>query len=123
MVTQDYVSIETAKILRENGFNEPCEKSYYTEGFDNPMIFSHDLLPITQNGEYLCPTLQMVMKWLREKYNIIIVIDTFTEMSIRNYCCIIRNMINGKMEYSCHNYKTYEEATEEAIKYCLTKII
>ena len=31
MITEDYVSFETAKLLREKGFDEPTTKSYYKQ--------------------------------------------------------------------------------------------
>lgn len=75
MIEEDYVSFEIAKLLKEKGFDEPTTKSYYTEGFENPMIFSHDLLPCIQTDEFLCPTLQMAMKWLREVHHLVIQIE------------------------------------------------
>ena len=32
-ITEDYVSFETAKLLKEKGFNEPCLKEYYINGY------------------------------------------------------------------------------------------
>ena len=30
MITEDYVSFEVAKMLKEKGFNEPCHATYDT---------------------------------------------------------------------------------------------
>lgn len=127
MITEDYVSFEIAKLLKEKGFDEPTTKSYYTEGFENPMIFSHDLLPCIRPDEFLCPTHQMALKWLREVYHIFIFIDyvILTKLSFE-YRYEIHNMINGRsMAVSAFrdDYETYEEAVEAAIKYCLEKLI
>ena len=32
MITEDYVSYEVAKLLKEKGFDEPCECAYSEEG-------------------------------------------------------------------------------------------
>ena len=33
MITEDYVSFETAKLLKEKGFNEGCSTTYTPNGF------------------------------------------------------------------------------------------
>lgn len=66
-ITEDYVSFETAKLLKEKGFDEPTTKSYYTEGFENPMIFSHDLLPCIrpkENSTFECIKFKPIVKEL-----------------------------------------------------------
>lgn len=139
MITEDYVSFETAKLLKEKGFDEPTTKSYYTEGFENPMIFSHDLLPCIRPNEFLCPTLQMVMKWFRKEHQIGIfpsqyhiykdnaVSDEFgygveiiklgTDIPLNPN----EEKISDKGRY--FTYTSYEQACEAAIKYCLEKLI
>lgn len=138
-ITEDYVSFETAKILKEKGFDEPTTKSYYTEGFENPMIFSHDLLPCIRPDEFLCPTLQMAMKWLRKRHNIHIaimicstenpekfkpeyyayVLDTNTGESLIKEKCplVIDDTLTPK------GFESPELVAEAAIKYCLEKLI
>ena len=32
MITEDYVSFETAKLLKEKGFDEPTTGTYYKDG-------------------------------------------------------------------------------------------
>ena len=70
MITEDYVSFETAKLLKENGFNEPCHALYY-DG-DDKIFFGLDINSYhnsTLNVDcYACPTLQMAMKWLRNTF-------------------------------------------------------
>lgn len=120
MITEDYVSFETAKLLKEKGFDEPTTKSYYTEGFEIPMKFSHDLLPCIKTNEFLCPTHQMVLKWLREVHKYFIGIG-FKKGS---YLFIIKD-IKKKLEIgiSDKEFITYEEACEAAIEYCLINLI
>lgn len=123
MITEDYVSFETAKLLKEKGFDEPTTKSYYTEGFENPMIFSHDLLPRIQTDEFLCPTLQMAMKWLREVHNLYINVFVTWKNKIPHYQWSIDNLITQDTIYETPCLEKYEQACETAIKYCLENLV
>ena len=125
MITEDYVSFETAKLLKEKGFNEPTTKSYYTEGFENPMIFPHDLLPCIQTDEFLCPTLQMAMKWLMKVHNIFVTITMYLKEGIELFHYELLEPYDNHIDtlYSEDGLRTYEEACEAAIKYCLENLI
>jgi len=126
-ITEDFVSFETAKLLKEKGFDERV-KSYYTEsGLEGYML----ALKATKNTELgsgfiACPTLQMAMKWLREVHKIFIDVDFDTiEFGDEPYYTIITDMstcsyITGRPALG---YKTYEEAAESAIKYCLENLV
>ena len=64
MVTEDYVSFEVAKLLKEKGFDGAVHSHYNQEG---GIIMGGN--PITKN----CierPTLQMAMKWLRKEHKL-----------------------------------------------------
>ena len=68
MITEDYVSFETAKLLKEKGFNERLLTFYITdknkkEGCFQIMAFSDDKIDNNHSNLcYLAPTLQMTMK-------------------------------------------------------------
>ena len=138
MIEEDYVSFETAKLLKEKGFDEPTTKSYYTTGFENPMIFSHDLLPCIRLDEFLCPTHQMVMKWLREEHNLFVSIYTFDyQFDSYGWMFLIKPLrytegigwcwdtdhVQEKKWSNDKVYKTYEEACEGAIQHCLENLV
>ena len=121
MITEDYVSFEIAKLLKEKGFDEPTTKSYYTEGFENPMKFSHDLLPCIRPDEFLCPTLQMAMKWLREVHKIQLWAEPYEyEKGQYNAYVRVKWFIH---QWQGAGYKSNAEACEAAIKYCLENLI
>lgn len=116
MITEDYVSFETAKLLKEKRFNGICETSY------NPKLGNVLLSNFTQDS-ILAPTIQMAMKWLRKTYNLFINVDWDNE---DYYFVIITDMIKRdyvKADISGNEYKSYEEACESAIKYCLENLI
>lgn len=120
MITEDYVSSETAYLLGIKGFNEVCFK-YTLDG----KIYDYDE---GDDGEIGVPTIQMAMKWLREIHNLHIMVDC---IGFENYLPTIQ------FTHSCKDVKfeskinklggngfdTYEEACEEAIKYCLENLI
>lgn len=129
MITEDYVSFETAKQLKEKGFDEPCRKIYFTNGDLTDADASY-LCEITnscmpgfrQNGLCTSPTQQMAMKWLREVHKIHITVYPYGEYSCDNYQFDIYK--NRKYWLSKdEGYMTNEQAIEVAIKYCLENLI
>ena len=127
MIAEDYVSFEIAKLLKERGFDEPCNNRYYEThcgfdlGSDPGYTNSHweDWYKDTGVRNYSAPTLQMAMKWLREKHHIFIrVIQSHIE-----YCtCEIYYNIVRYYDFR-ESFNSYEEACETAIKYCLKNLI
>ena len=136
MITEDYVSFETAKLLKEKGFDGPCYAYWHED--KNEIIVSHSIHPI-QNITNPCffgpaaPTLQMAMKWLRIEHNIHIKIlmtnHSITErFDIPKYYWVAVNAktcrwLTESTVYSPKQFDTNEEACESAIKHCLEKLI
>ncbi len=124
MITEDYVSFELAQLLKIKGFNEDCRDSYDWGG-------NFHLNASSNNGsikKMAAPTLQLAMKWLREKYSIYISIqpDFPSDKDYKMCWCwsaniLYENCISTKW-YQCY-IETYEEAAEAAIKYCLENLI
>lgn len=120
MITEDYVSYEVGKLLKEKGFDW-CTYAYY-EDEDNPNISLHASKAINWNKtEFISkPTLQMACKWLREKNNILIVADR----GVSFYTWQLENNTTG--EYITDfigEVSTYEGAIEAALKYTLENLI
>ena len=129
MITEDYVSFETAKLLKEKGFDECCNLHYhYNESFDKLFQTSEYIDSRFKKYYYPCPTLQMTMKWLREEHSIAISVYVFNrdlpikENRIRYTCDIATTKISSK-EGHLRLTGTYEQACEAAIKYCLENLI
>lgn len=142
MITEDYVSYEVAKLLKEKGFNEPC-RSYYTD-YEDYIDFSYcnDELTDLQMGvwETLRPTQQMAMKWLREVYKIHISVDVspiygkVKDEKGRNTCRLLywhymacgewmNDKYNPNQKAFVVSGKSNEEAVEAALKYSLENLI
>ena len=122
MITEDYVSFETAKLLKEKGFNEKCSRWYVANEPQEGIIEKG----FGENQFYInAPTLQMAMKWLREVHNCNIEIDTIGQKSLDtlSWRSVIYNIEHDMECYYEDNFKSYEEACEAAIKYCLENLI
>ena len=124
MITEDYVSLEIARLLKDKGFNEYCMAFRSPSG----ALFrsSHDIKNFedgkTIGGAIAAPTLQTAMKWLREKHNI----DIFPwKIGKGIYSCAIFNSNTGQDLSSDKDFPSekYEETAEAAIKYCLENLI
>ena len=134
MITEDYVSFEIAKLLKEKGFDEKCHMCW-----DEVTKTMESADEYATNSELLAtyisaPTLQMAMKWLREKHNKIIIIgislDDRTSSTIDHYIAGIWYVPKNNGGTFCYTsptpyggYPSFEEACESAIKYCLEKLI
>ena len=118
MITEDYVSFETAKLLKEKGFDEPCVYVYRHDCSED--IWDADKEDIACQK----PTLQMAMKWLRESHNINIDIVPIWNQKRFEYQVFVVTPENAKHCYIDDKlYLGYEEACEMAIKYCLKNLI
>ena len=124
MITEDYVSFEIAKLLKEKGFDERV-KSYYTEsGLEGYML----ALKATKNTELgdgfiSRPTLQMAMKWLREVHNIDIIINVSSKDESDNKRKYTYAIVSKWFVGTDNVKRTYEESCEAGIGYCLEKLI
>ena len=131
MIEEQFVSFDTARMLKEAGFNVPCRGVYVTDRtgyyefreYDNKQT-TDDLCWDSEDGfqyEYLAPTQALADKWLREVYNVAIysLYDDDTEQWFYFIDAFTKNSaINGFQSGS--EYDDYESAFEgglqEAIK-------
>ena len=137
MITEDYVSFEIAKLLKEKGFYGECMSMYVIPkphtGMGNPneaKIAPHGRDSYYYDGYlYQCeaPTLQMAIKWLREVHHCVICITPLIfycgEIASKWGYCIWADDNTEVDEESSPRLESYEEACEAAIKYCLEKLI
>ncbi len=128
MIIEDYVSFETAKLLKEKGFNWNTDKQYNLD----KIVSEYNITDRSRYPErYLdAPTIQMVMKWLREvhHYYIQVMLDSWACGGHTGYYVVLQRTDND-FEMMLQDavdevfYQTYEEACEAAIKYCLENLI
>ena len=70
-MTDDYVSLETARLLKEAGFDWPCEKWFELKGC-TPVEWGADARCNwnVSKDDYSRPALSLASKWLREVHGI-----------------------------------------------------
>ena len=140
MIQEAYVSFETAKLLREKGFDEDIDL-WYDEKGDKFFKYHYEIKKdwrVRQNQQvYQCPTQQMAMRWLREVHNIVICAEIGNENDKGNtnysnpdrwhWFFDLTNekgvVIEPESDYILNEFDSYEDAVEAAIKYCLTNLI
>lgn len=127
MITEDYVSFNTAKLLKEKGFNEVCEMFYckphegYLKNHKRDEWWNSDL---RKDMTCTCPTLQMAIKWLRKEHGLYID-ELLLELEDGDYGYVIQDIATRKYLATSrdNSYQSPEEAAEAAIKYCLENLI
>ena len=119
MIEESYVSFETAKMLKEAGFDVPCTSNYMTSKSS-----WNDLQRANFNASettYSRPTQALAARWLREVYNVAIysfydtdmeqwfyVVDAFTKNPVIN-------VFQSGSEYDDYE-SAFEAGLREAIK-------
>ena len=127
-ISEDYVSFETAKLLKEKGFNED---SWFHYDVDGDIVMKGYRLNMPE--DIPAWTLQMAMKWLREEHNKIIVpgisLDDQTSSTISHYIVGIWYVPKNNGGAFCYTsptpsngYQSFEEACEAGIRYCLENL-
>ncbi len=117
MITEDYVSVDVAKLLKEKGMDKSYFKHYVQKNNNDG----------TSEAVIVC-THQAAMKWLREKHNICISIypdkGNRYEAVLYNIKDDVEIILQSFGIYGSHIFEdSYEEAVEAALKYCLENLI
>ena len=122
---ENYVSFETAKLLKEKGFDEDIARVVNEEGEIDYLGSFQPSLAYLHHTWYRCPTLQMAMKWLRKVHEIFIRPNISFLYPIRYYCEIFcyEDNLKTQQDVTTENFESPEEACEAAIKYCLENLI
>ena len=134
-ITEDYVSLEIAKLLKEKGFDVETEHEmwYVIKQFSTGCHWNsctYKVGDITREYDDDCcismPTLQMACKWLRKVHRICIVIMPVVTDDDGDAGCLWNYIISRKLE-ALHKseclYESHEIALNDAIKYCLENLI
>lgn len=146
MITEDYVSFEIAKLLKEKGFDAKCRYVYMYTGMrvasqifmeGESSVNNDDIESVTKydnwitytQGDYafLCPTIHTAMKWLRELHRIDIEVRThyLNYLKPNDTRYYSGKILKGSEDviHTIFSKDTYEEVCEAGIKYCLENLI
>lgn len=116
MNTEDYVSLEVAKLLKEKGYCLPCDSFYTLEGFIKFRSIADNFNRLTA---YSRPTLYEAQKWLREIHNIDVLPVIREESPKKDYCCYVyknAKVVRCKVAYGEDFYECMNEGLFEALK-------
>ena len=128
MIKESYVSFETAKLLKEKGFDAECYTAYNSDG-----KLKYGTMPVVKSEirhlDYiLAPTHQMACAWLRSKGYSIEVYSTaigwhWQICKVNGTSIAFADLLlaDGKNEGGA--WDDYDECTEAAIKYSLENLI
>lgn len=108
MITEQYVSFDTAKLLKKAGFDVLCEHWYDEEGLID-----------CDYKAFQCPTQALAARWIREVHNIDITVDVYNRYY---YCCnIYQNKHLMIIKYIVN--ANYDEVLENGLQEALRLII
>lgn len=116
MIEEQFVSFDTAKKLKEVGFDAPCYVQYSDRGVQwdasYPENFNAD------DWGYSCPTQALAARWLREVHHLHVF--AFFDYVERDWTYCVADIspvtAEGGMDLSESNYPTYEEAMQDALQ-------
>jgi len=96
-MTEQLIEFETAKLAKEKGFDIPGISDYLISGY-----------------KCFAPTQSLLQKWLRDKHDIILLIDRHMDKGNLNYFYYpyVQGFFNG---ITLHSKKTYEHALEQGL--------
>ena len=133
MITEDYVSFETAKLLKEKGFDGECDYLYVNgdiiraQGGKCNWNRGETLFTDYKN-ECSAPTLQMAMNWLLDTYKLHIVPTPYPHEDGEFYWAYKITFLDSDtlavmVVKQKAGFDSKENACEGAIKYCLENLI
>lgn len=129
-MTEELVTLETAKLLKDKGFNWKCEhlidRNKVITKYDLPQSMSCCTEIDNESVEFLCPVLYIAQKWLRKTKNLHIEIYRNTcgygYAIVKADSCTWMEDDNTKGPNDGGKWDTYEEALEAGIQKALKLI-
>lgn len=126
-ITEDYVSYEIAKLLKEKGFDEPSRFWYNDKGIISQKYIDPTSNPLGKVYSYAAPTQSLALKWLREVHNIHITLHPSGGVWNGSYTWSVyykrgKQSKDYQLTRQGHE-KSYEEACEAALLYVLKNLI
>lgn len=150
-MTEDYVSFEMAKLLKEKGFDGKCYKVWETNSYGEPNLvaaphfvegetcvdmesvssaekYYNDMTENNHIEGFLAPTLQMAMNWLLDTYKLHIVPTPYPHEDGEFYWAYKITFLDSDtlavmVVKQKAGFDSKENACEGAIKYCLENLI
>lgn len=125
MIKEQYISLDTARMLKDASFNVPCRRHYTKSGSTWETAVPETIDDSKSCTWFPCPTQALAARWLREVHRIVVdvaYIPPHVGRDVWQYFVggMDDMVLLGDYEPSDRKYETYEEAMEtglqEAIK-------
>ena len=111
------IGFETAKLAKQKGFSIHC-RSYYVN--DTQICENEDFPYNSWSNNLFAPTQSLLQRWLREKYNVIVLVSYTKENDYPYMDCIIDLKQTNRLTSGFR--KNYEEALERGLQKALKLI-
>lgn len=120
------ISLTTAKLAKEKGFNNPEYLYYHSDGGDAKLsarvIDHNEFVP-----RYSAPDQSLLQKWLREEHELLISVmpfsmDIFNDHEADDTWCATIHAEMGTLIAAYYDYESYESALEAGLSYALELI-
>ena len=129
MIEESYVSLESARLLKEAGFDVECDWFYINDGSVDTGIVVRSTSPRDHNmgiGFLSRPTLALAARWLREVHGIHVSSNIFMDSAndsdgntVDEWTYWTFDLFDNSgriIEESDDRYDSYEEALEAGLK-------
>ena len=113
------VNFELAKLLKEKGFNEPCNQLYFDGELKKITVQKVSYDDTLSSRYYIAPTIAEVIMWLYEKHGIWISV----KLGYGHEYVVQSTQSPFSFIYSDGTYNSPTEAYEAAIEYTLKNLI
>lgn len=124
MIKERYVSLEVARLLKDNGFDEECTKLY---NINNGLVFEVDEIHNSELSEFsdliTRPTQAVACDWIRDKYKIHIAVRFRNKMGYVGSVCDISDPNNTLYMVDTKAYPEVESVYNTALECILTTMI
>jgi hypothetical protein len=124
-MNEPYVDYELAKLLKEKGFDEPCN---YFFKYSSKVIYFGTEFKNSQIGElfFNAPTIRDALKWLKKKYGIYaspIEQGNSDEPPTGQYTwCVSKDSVIYR-NHTVSEKLTWADAGKEALKFALINVV
>ena len=129
MITEQYVTFETARMLKEAGFDSPTRGIYRTNRTGDHSFVEYNMKQTVDDlswnagdgfqYEYLAPTQSLAARWIREVHNLHVLCELTKYMDW--FYCIDR--IEPYEHVSNTDFDCFEDALEAGLQEALQQII
>ena len=126
MITEQYVTFETARLLKEAGFNCLVKRYFRIPGFSSEPKEMSVLTAMNINREprsYSCPTQALAARWLREMHHIFIMSNPMIDGWLYDLFDLKKHqyILCNKAAFTENYEEAYEAALQEALKLIIKK--